>query len=189
MTFAHVQVISGILVGLLVIGGILVIVENNDTFLNIVGTISAIACVFLLFIVCLIDIAKAHGLPSNYKHIPITKILSSTLNSPEETKLPYDLSGKLVILYTFGNSKCEIIYKDLKKELKDTEVLWISSESSQGNYFLDEYPVTSIPIGVYFSENDDIIWTYSLDTSDDKGNIVLDMDSLNILLELKSEHK
>lgn len=133
--------------------------------------------------------AKKHGLYSS--NITFSQLNTSIENSPEESVLPEDLSGTVVIYYKFGCEDCEAIYPDLKAALGGSAVYWVSTQSEQGKELLKTYPVEDVPSGIYIRQdnyNDSVPFTAKLlYTSDENGNIVLDKQAIERLLYLQSE--
>ena len=112
----------------------------------------------------------------------IGKMAAGLLNSPYEDELPQDLSGRLIVLYRFDCGNCHDIYPDLKNALEGREVYWVYSRSEQGRALLKEYPVQSVPTGMYVCQ-DGVYYAHSLAVHDPDADVMkLNIENLNRLL-------
>lgn len=132
--------------------------------------------------------AVKHGMTDD--NITLQQMKDSIALSPEESKLPDDLTGAIVIYYRFQCPDCEAIYKQLREmTVNNDKVYWVSTRSKQGEALLDKYSVDEVPSGIYVrvdNYGNSIPYAkYVLYTSDNDDNVGLNNFSINRLLELQ----
>ena len=89
-------------------------------------------------------------------------------DSPKEDKLPDDLKGTLIVIYRFGCQDCETTYDELSEQLQGiSNTYWIASRSDQGQDFLKEYPLDSVPSAVYIKQDGSYLSYQLYETSTD----------------------
>lgn len=119
----------------------------------------------------------------------LSEILNSLEDTPKEDILPEDLSGSIVIFYRFGCPDCKAIYPELKDRLSDIpDVYYVLSRSEQGEKLRESYPISSVPVAIYFSTNGTSHYTYELDKQKE-GITVLNTENLERLLALKEQQR
>ena len=129
--------------------------------------------------------AQDHGLYTT--DITIYKMITGIQNSHKEDKLPDNLDNKIIIYYRFGCPDCETIYNDLNAYISDNNlnVYYVSTRSTQGKKLLKQFPVKTVPTGIYIYKNNQGELSYiqkalcNTDTS-------LNYDALNRLFFLQS---
>lgn len=106
--------------------------------------------------------------------------------TPEESAVPDDVSGKLLVYFRFGCSDCEAVYNSLYSELKNIpDVYYVSTRSEHGLELLQRYPVEETPSAVYVYPDGTRFAKSVLHKTDDTGAVVLDRARLAELLAVR----
>lgn len=160
--------------------------------MSVCGLLTVAGCICAVYGTVQYSKAQKHGLYTN--DITFSELVQGVNNSPEESTLPDDLSGAVIIYYKFGCSDCEAIYKDLSAAVSGhSDIYWVSTRSEQGKKLLETYPTEEVPAGIYIRQdnyNDTIPFTSKLlFTTDEDGNTVLDKQAIERLLYLQSENR
>lgn len=162
--------------------------KKNKTGVWCLTVLSICATLFIGF-----NIQKAYRHGMYEIKISFSDMLKHIEKSPEEDRLPKNLSKCIIIYYKFGCSDCEHVYKDLKASLGDKQnVYWVSTRSKQGMDLLNHYPVKVVPSGVYvYSDSTTTAPQYVKKVlyMHDKNETILHQTNLNRLLELQSEER
>lgn len=156
------------------------------TFQGILSIICILAGIYLASGIQTIQIAKNHGIYQD--NMTWNKVITGIENSPEEDKLPENLSNILILYYKFGCEDCEAIYQKEQTTFKNLEqVYWISTRSEQGETLRKTYPVTEVPAGVYITDNlKPVVCNLFLKK---QGKIILHEENAQLLLSLyQSSH-
>lgn len=159
--------------------------DHNTTITKALYSISLLFAVMIFSTSILKFKAQDHGLYTT--DITIYKMITGIQNSHKEDKLPDDLNDKIIIYYRFGCPDCEAIYNDLNTYTTDNDlnVYYVSTRSNQGKKLLKQFPVKTVPTGIYIYKNSHGELTYiqkdlcNTDTS-------LNYNALNRLFFLQS---
>lgn len=158
----------------------------------------AMVCIVMLLFaaivanMALVSAALSHGMDdmsSSY-----AEIIRGLKNSPKEDRLPENLHGTVIIYYRFSCEDCQAVYQDLHETLDGLpDVYFVSTRSEQGKALLELYPTSRVPSGIYIMRENEAaanseyptvdFVAYALDKEDEYGNVMLDIENLNKLLE------
>lgn len=158
---------------------------NRTAFVIFVLTILGIAILFASY-----NIATKHGLYTT--DLTINQLYNGIKNTPVEDKLPEDTSGCIILFYKFGCKDCEAIYNELLEYTKNKpKIYWVSSRSEQGKALLENYPIESVPTGIYIHTNSDKTryTKKSLYYTSNSGDILLDKTAIDRLLYLQEQNR
>lgn len=114
-------------------------------------------------------------------HTTVTETVDYISKTPIESKIPDDLSNKLVVYYRFDCPDCHAVYDDLKNATQNYDIVWISTRSKNGKELRKKYPVEYVPTGIAFNADKQYI-SFTLYKSEN-GKIILDSDNLDLLLK------
>lgn len=99
--------------------------------------------------------AVNHGAYGNFeKQNTLTEIYNNIkfgfIDQSEE--LPDDLKGSVIIFYKWGCIDCDNIHDELLAKLDEYDLYktyFVSSRSAKGKELLEQYPMNSVPSGIY----------------------------------------
>lgn len=161
-------------------------------------TVIIFAAITLVFIA--INVAgMQHGMTK--ADMPTTEVIYRINHTPKQTKkLPEDTKGSIIVLYRFDCDDCTAIYDDLASLLNETvdkdnknKIYYVSAESKLGKELAEEFSITEVPTGLYmrYNDYDESIKAvrYSLYTTDNNGDTILNTTTTNRLIYLQSEKK
>lgn len=87
------------------------------------------------------------------KSMTIAEVWDGIDHAMEESELPDDLSGKIVIYQKFGCPDCRAIFDDLTSAFAGRDdVYWVSTRSDTGIKLREQYPVNDVPAGLYIKD-------------------------------------
>lgn len=114
------------------------------------------------------------------------QIIDASLEAPLDESNVEAQKGDIVILYKFACEDCESIYQELNDVLDENNVdpIWVSSASVQGQKFVADYEIKTVPTIIYVLNNkyaDNDIEQRNLVTNEGTLNI----DNLNELIGLQ----
>lgn len=98
------------------------------------------------------DAAQAEQI-SPFRAMEISKLSFTEEQLPKNYE---DLKGKLVIFYRFGCRDCMAIHDELLDCLSDIDqddIYYVNSRSDQGRKLLEQFPVQTVPSGIYIGHN------------------------------------
>lgn len=135
----------------------------------------------LLASITALQTANAHGADKPYAY-NMLQLWDCIKHSPEEETVPDKKTGTILLYYRFGCSDCEAIFTELQQETNQYDnIYWVSSRSTQGKELRKDYPVTTVPTGVYIRSNEmPLSLTLHRETMD--GTVQLNTENLQILL-------
>lgn len=99
--------------------------------------------------------AKSHGM---YKiDTGMFKMYEYNQVTPDETLLPKDYYGKLILYYRYDCKDCHDTYDDINEYLEENNVepVWVSTRSKQGKELMEKFPPSEVPTGIVVWQNDD----------------------------------
>lgn len=107
---------------------------------------------------------------------------------PDESELPEDLTGCIVIVYRWGCQDCDDVMPVLRNRLSENPaVYYCSSRSPQGKALLEQYPVAQVPAGIYIAHDPGLNYVQQLlfDPGTDDGPSTLNENALDVLLDFQ----
>lgn len=189
---------------LLLIGSLMGFIRTAKKYTKLKGIILTIttllSCITMVGTFAMQTIASNRGF-SNFS-MPVSKVITSIMNSPKADKFPEDPSGSILILYKFGCPDCEAVYDDLKEAVEGHDVYWIPTtdpnfvtlkeQYGDKTHLKDGKPTIDVPAGIYIHKDPEKMngrtgTLYTLYHTDIDGTVHLDESALTRLFKLQNE--
>lgn len=154
------------------------------TNIAICFTITAMTCLVTLLAIC--HEANVRTIP--YGTLSIGDLPEKIQMTLKEDQLPEDITNHIIVFYKYGCPDCESIHRSLTtlKKNKD-DLLFIASNSEQGEKLRETLPVTDVPCGFYI-HSDGSYTNATLYIVDENGSR-FDQNAMNRLLQLQAEKR
>ena len=137
----------------------------------------AISCISLLIYSSIFSTARKYGAYGNFEQQNnLTEIQNNIKFGfiDQSKELPEDPKGSVIIFYKWGCIDCENIHDELLSKLTEYNLYktyFVSSRSEKGKELLEQFPMDSVPSGIYIR--------YDTESNGYQGYVLNDGTKLN----------